>query len=57
MNEPRKPRAAVHLTTLRVASLLLLAGVLAGCDKCGNRVKLNAPTLPDSCGANAEPLR
>lgn len=38
--------------------VLLLAGVcLAGCDKCGNRVKLNAPSLPAACGDNADPAK
>ena len=41
-----------------VTSLLAvaLAGlVVAGCDKCGHRVTPNAPSLPTSCGDNAEP--
>ena len=42
-------------TLLRVACLVVLGGALAGCDKCGNRIKFNAPTLPGVCGDNADP--
>lgn len=43
--------------TLRVAVLALATVALAGCDKCGNRIKLNAPSLPSACGDNADPAR
>lgn len=41
----------------RMTVAILVGLVLAGCDKCGNRVKFNAPSLPDSCGENANPAR
>lgn len=41
----------------RIAALLVVTILVAGCDKCGNRVKLNYPTLPTSCGANADPAK
>ena len=41
------------LTCLFAAALIGLA--VAGCDKCGHRVTLNTPSLPTSCGDNAEP--
>ena len=41
----------------RLLGLLLLATLLAGCDKCGNRVKFNAPSIPNACGDNADPAR
>ncbi len=44
-------------TRLRLVPLLLLSLGIAGCDKCGNRVSLNAPSLPNSCGAQVEPAR
>ncbi len=47
----------IRRTLLRTAVALLLGIALAGCDKCGNRVKFNAPSLPDSCGENANPAR
>ena len=35
---------------------LVIVGLVAnGCDKCGHRVTLNTPSLPTSCGDNAEP--
>ena len=40
---------------IRLAGLLLAATVLAGCDKCGNGVKFNAPSLPKTCGDNTAP--
>ncbi len=43
--------------SLRVVCLALLGLALAGCDKCGNRIKLNAPMLPTVCGDNADPAR
>ena len=39
----------------KIGLLLVLALLVAGCDKCGNRVKFNAPSLPESCGDNADP--
>lgn len=43
----------VYIT--RIIGLLLVATILAGCDKCGNRLKLNAPSIPKACGDNADP--
>ena len=42
---------------LRIVAAVLVGFLLAGCDKCGHRVKFNAPSLPDSCGENADPAR
>ena len=42
---------------VRLVGLLLAATMLAGCDKCGNRVKFNAPSLPQTCGDNTDPAR
>ena len=42
-----------RLTLLLTVAVIGLA--VAGCDKCGHRVTLNAPSLPTSCGDNAEP--
>jgi hypothetical protein len=39
---------------LRLACLILVATSVAGCDKCGNRVKFNTPSMPNTCGANAD---
>lgn len=45
------------------ARLGLLAGLglallgMAGCDKCGNRVNINVPSLQHACGDNAQPSR
>lgn len=41
----------------RLAGVVLLVTLVAGCDKCGNRVKFNAPSLANACGANADPAR
>jgi hypothetical protein len=32
-----------------LAALLLASLALAGCDKCGDPVKFNVPSLPKSC--------
>ena len=45
----------VKRSALTILALLSLA--VAGCDKCGNRVKLNSPEVQHVCGDNAEPLR
>jgi len=42
---------------VRIVALGGFAIVLAGCDKCGDRVKFNAPSLPNACGENANPAR
>lgn len=39
----------------RAAMFAFLVLSVAGCDKCGNRVKFNAPSLPKACGDNADP--
>jgi hypothetical protein len=40
---------------LSFAALLLASLVLAGCDKCGEPVKFNTPSLPNTCyGASHE---
>ena len=49
------PRPAARGLVVRAAGLLLVAVVLTGCDKCGNRLTLNAPSIPKACGANADP--
>ena len=49
--------AMIRRLQSRIALAILLGLLLAGCDKCGNRVKFNAPSLPDSCGENANPAR
>ena len=49
--------APLRIVVLRLLLAGFAAGALAGCDKCGNRVKFNAPSLPDACGANADPNR
>ena len=50
-------RGQLRIVVLRLAVAGLAAVTLAGCDKCGNRVKFNAPSLPSSCGENANPAR
>ena len=47
----------IRRVLLRMTATMLVGLALAGCDKCGNRVKFNAPSLPDSCGENANPAR
>ena len=42
---------------LRIAAAVLVGLLLAGCDKCGNRVKFNAPSIPNACGENSDPAR
>ncbi len=42
-----------RLTPLLAVATIALA--VAGCDKCGHRATLNTPSLPTSCGDNAEP--
>lgn len=32
-----------------MASLILMGLALAGCDKCGEPVKFNLPSLPSAC--------
>jgi hypothetical protein len=49
--------AAIRDRGARVAIVLAAACLLAACDKCGAPVKFNAPSLPSSCGANADPGR
>ena len=46
-----------HIGRIRLIGLLLAATLLAGCDKCGNTVKFNAPSLPKTCGDNTDPAR
>ena len=41
----------------RAVMLALLLVGLAGCDKCGNRVNFNVPSLQHACGDNAQPPR
>jgi hypothetical protein len=43
--------------TGRVAVVGLLALVLAGCDKCGNRIKLNTPALQHACSYEPSPAQ
>jgi hypothetical protein len=33
--------------------LLALGLALAGCDKCGNWIKINSPSVPGSCHAQS----
>ncbi len=40
-------------TVVRIISVILVGTVLAGCDKCGNRVKFDTPSIPKACGDNA----
>ena len=40
---------------LALLAVALIGLAIAGCDKCGHRVTLNTPSLPTSCGDNAEP--
>ena len=57
---PHRPtRRAVVLapTVLRAVALGVVLLGLAGCDKCGNRVNINVPTLQHACGDNAQPAR
>lgn len=42
---------------LRIGCLVVIAAGVAGCDKCGTPVKFNAPSLPNTCGANADESR
>jgi len=42
---------------LGLTAIVVAAFVLAGCDKCGDRIKLNAPSLPKACGDNADPMK
>lgn len=49
--------AEVRNVGSRLVCVLLAAVVLAGCDKCGNAVKFNAPSLPKTCGDNTDPSR
>jgi len=34
---------------ITLLALALLAASLGGCDKCGNKIKINSPTIPESC--------
>ena len=34
---------------VRIALVIVAAGFLTGCDKCGNWVKPNLPTIPGAC--------
>lgn len=47
----------IRCVLLRMAGAVLVAMLVAGCDKCGNRVKFNAPSVPKACGDNADPSR
>ena len=49
--------ATVPGVARRAILLGLLLVVLAGCDKCGNRVNFNVPSLQHACGDNASPAR
>lgn len=42
---------------LRIVALIVCALTLAGCDKCGNRLHFNTPSLGETCGANADPAK
>jgi hypothetical protein len=54
-NDPvRKTRRRL---ACRGATLMLIAASLAGCDKCGDPVKLNAPWDSKSCHGEASEAR
>lgn len=38
---------------LRLLALVVLAGAVAGCDKCGHPVKFNVPTIQKACDGDA----
>jgi hypothetical protein len=42
---------------LAFAGLALASLALAGCDKCGDPVKFNMPSLPKTCYGISEPQR
>jgi hypothetical protein len=42
-------RCAPSARRLALAGLALASLALAGCDKCGDPVKFNMPSLPKSC--------
>ncbi|WP_156970949.1 hypothetical protein [Beijerinckia mobilis] len=45
-------RGSIACAALRPITLLvmaLFAASLGGCDKCGNKIKINSPTIPESC--------
>lgn len=50
-------RMHLRIVPLRIVAAILVGFLLAGCDKCGHRVKFNAPSLPDACGENSDPAR
>ena len=54
---PMVARRLPRTVSLRIAVIAFAALALAGCDKCGNRIKFNTPTLPSACGDNADPAR
>ena len=54
---PMPLRPARRQAVLVLAVLVLAPLGLAGCDKCGNRIRINAPALQHACGDNAEPAR
>lgn len=43
--------------SLRIGALLAFALTVAACDKCGNRLHFNTPSLGQTCGANADPAK
>ena len=45
------------LRHVRLVAGLILALAAAGCDKCGNRVNINVPSIQHACGDNAQPAR
>jgi hypothetical protein len=55
-NDPVRSKALGRLAG-RCATLLLIAASLAGCDKCGDPVKLNAPWDSKSCRGEASEAR
>lgn len=49
--------ACMHRLACRCFLVLLMAASLAGCDKCGDPVKLNAPWDSKSCHSEATEAR
>ena len=57
MNRHPTPSAAPRRKALALAALLAAGLAVAGCDKCGHRVRFNAPEIQKACADDTPSAR